>query len=49
MFNLHWDGFVWIACIMCPSPEGLCCHFYYCPAEGEEESTGMAHKAEHAD
>ena len=23
--------------------------FYDCPAEEEEESTGMAHKAEHAD
>ena len=48
-FHLHWEGFVWMACIMCHHMRfslSFCC----CPAEedeeeGEEESTGMAHKA----
>lgn len=37
-----------MACIMCHHLRFML-SLYYCPAEEGEESTGMAHKAEHAD
>lgn len=50
VFNLHWGWICLDGMHNVASPEVLRCHIYYCPAEGRgEESTGMAHKAEHAD